>query len=234
MNKRHDICGCGIYDPPTPMELARRRYGDDSASNTEINRRFIEYIAKYVMKNLPNDHLNYIKNILTYNARDAGIRGEFKPEIANQGHEFITIDSFNKYCSVCMQARPNPEFTNYAHDKMLAMSRFPQFIYTCCNECAPDLGGKVYDAHGNLRDKISNTWQTITRKHPLDKIYAKFLLRRDMRHTNTHEINKYLTDVKKYKLIQSYKMLEQLLGRDIAKYIYAFNGINIRLYLFKI
>ena len=38
MNNRHDICGCGErYCPPTPMELARRRYGDDSASNTEIN-----------------------------------------------------------------------------------------------------------------------------------------------------------------------------------------------------
>ena len=54
-----------------------------------------------------------------------------------------------------------------------------------------------------------------------------------MRHTNTHEINKYLTDVKKYKLMRSYKMIERLLGRDIAKYIYAFNGINIRLYLSK-
>ena len=211
--KRHNICGTVGAIVATPAEKPNKPLYP--SNNIQLcNTNYINYIIN--MLGEPKPSFEHVKKHLSFNVD--GIVNEVAKKLIHLVDRDVVVDYTNKYCSVCERVLPVADFNNKTHDKLLELARLPDMIFSCCNECEPDLHKPHYS---NSSNRLLKSWRAFINKNAITVIYTKFLLTNKRRY-DLNELTIAIYRAKKYRKMVRYMLIRRMVGRDIAYYILKF------------
>ena len=194
-------------------------------SDYERNLSYVKYVAFMLYPDTypaAPEILLTIKRQLTHNAADLGIINELSSNhIYNNREYYVVLDRINKYCSICMQVHPNSKFTNDAHYRLLELSRFPTWIFTCCNECEPVLSGMQLSSPVPRYVAAKSYWRKIPDKNQLSLIYTEFVLN-DKKDYDITKLELLLRKTRRRNMCHSYFLVKCKFCNDVASIVYSF------------